>query len=114
MNKSGCAIDLGTSTIVVHIFRHGHITKLQIKNVEDEYLWCIYYNNNIYFGKEALNERRKNPEFLIKNIKPLIGRSFDDDYVQQVKKTVPYKIERGEDGLTMIEVVKNGKQVLKS
>ena len=53
-----------------------------------------FTENNILIGESAKNNMIKNPKNTIYGIRKLIGKKYDDPEIQQLIKTVPYKIEK--------------------
>lgn len=113
MAISRLAIDLGTSKITVCFYKNKRVEKCQVGGLNMDYPSCIYYNNQIFFGEEALDKGKKKPGYCFRHLKTLIGRSYDDKYVQSIKNHVSYKIVCGKDGRAMVEVVENNQTVHK-
>lgn len=107
------AIDLGTSKITVCFYKNKKVEEYQIGGLNMDYPSCIYYNNQVLFGEEALNKGKDKPRYCFRHLKTLIGRSYDDQYVQSIKNHVSYKIVRGKDGRVMVEVFDNNQTVHK-
>ncbi len=55
-------------------------------------------------GQPAKRQAVTNPENTLYGIKRLIGRSFDDPQLEDMKKTAPFKIVKGENGDACVEV----------
>ena len=108
--KTVIGIDLGTGVSCVSVFENG--TYKIIENSEGARTTpsiVTYTDTEILVGAAAKRQAVTNPTNTIFEVKRLIGRKFKDPEVQNIIKTIPYKIIEAENGDAWVEV--NGKQL---
>ena len=108
--KTVIGIDLGTGVSCVSVFENG--TYKIIENSEGSRTTpsiVTYTDTEILVGAAAKRQAVTNPTNTIFEVKRLIGRKFKDPEVQNIIKTIPYKIIEAENGDAWVEV--NGKQL---
>ena len=108
--KTVIGIDLGTGASCVSVFENG--TYKIIENSEGARTTpsiVTYTDTEILVGAAAKRQAVTNPTNTIFEVKRLIGRKFKDPEVQNIIKTIPYKIIEAENGDAWVEV--NGKQL---
>ena len=88
-------LDLGTSKTVAFRSHNGRIEAVNISN-ENEWPVAISYNNDIFFGTEALNKGRRDPKYLFRNLKTLLGRKYSDPITNVVRNTEEFSIVQGD------------------
>ena len=49
----------------------------------------------------------ENKQYLITNLRYLLGCKYSDSYVNHIKDTIPFKIQKGADDSVLIEVYEN-------
>ncbi len=103
------ALDIGNSKISAFVWRFDHVEQKQLVYQKFNFPCAIYYNNEIYYGEEALAKGVENKQFLITNLKCLLGCKYSDPYVNSIKDIIPFKIEKGEDDKILIEVYEDNK-----
>ncbi len=93
-------IDLGTTNSAVAIIEGGQ-PKI-IENVEGARttpsVVAITKNGDRMVGLLAKRQAVTNPENTVYGIKRFIGHRFDDPEIQKDEKTIPYKIQKGQNG----------------
>lgn len=108
------AIDLGTTKISAALLTNGKAQAIELGN-GTEMPSAIYINNDIIrFGKDAMKLGKTDPENLYEGLKCLIGRSFTTSEFRELKKQVPYPIQRDKNGRCILMVRQNSKRVPKS
>ena len=99
-------IDLGTTFSAVSIIEGGQ-PKI-IENAEGNRITpsvvAIAKNGDRLVGMLAKRQAITNPENTVFGIKRLIGHRFDDKEVQKDIKSVPFKIEKSEDGSVKVKM----------
>src|SRR3989344_2159248 len=99
-------IDLGTTFSAVSIIE-GCQPKI-IENAEGNRITpsvvAIAKNGDRLVGMLAKRQAITNPENTVFGIKRLIGHRFDDKEVQKDIKSVPFKIEKSEDGSVKVKM----------
>ena len=100
-------IDLGTTNSVVAVIQAGEPTI--IENAEGARLTPSIVALNArsgerYVGQVAKRQAVTNPENTLFSVKRLMGRKFDDPEVQNALKKLPYKVVRGPDQDTHVEM----------
>ncbi len=102
-------IDLGTTYSAVSVIEGGQ-PKI-IENTEGNRttpsVVAISKTGEKLVGLLAKRQEVTNPQNTIFGVKRLMGHRFDDPEIQKDVKTVPYKIEQGEDGGAVVQM--NGK-----
>lgn len=101
------ALDIGSSKISAFIWRFDHVQQKQLLYQKFNFPCAIYYNNDIYYGEEALTKGVENKQYLITNLRYLLGCKYSDSYVNHIKDTIPFKIQKGADDSVLIEVYEN-------
>jgi len=103
-------IDLGTTYSCVGIYKNGRVEI--IANDQGNRItpsWVAWSDDERLIGEAAKNQAPLNPTNTISDVKRLIGRSFDDPYVQNDIKMLPYTIVN-KDGKPYIEVSVKGQK----
>ena len=99
-------IDLGTTNSCVAVLE-GDAPKV-IENAEGARTTpsVIAYadDGEILAGQSAKRQAVTNPEKTLFAVKRLIGRKFDDEYIQEDMKSAPYGIVKAENGDAWVEV----------
>ena len=94
-------IDLGTTNSCVAVMDGG--TAKVIENAEGARttpsILAFTDSDERLVGQPAKRQAVTNPEGTIFAVKRLIGRRFDDAAVKKDKELVPYKIEKGDNGV---------------
>lgn len=108
--KEVLGIDLGTYKSTIGVYRinsRGRVDIDIISNQQGERstpsVVCLY-NDKMYFGKEAMKVSLKCPQNLIYDTKRMLGRKFDDPFIQKMRKYWTFKTVRSKDGGILIEV----------
>jgi len=97
-------IDLGTTYSCVGIFKNGRVEI--IANDQGNRItpsWVAWQDDERLIGEAAKNQAPLNPTNTVSNVKRLIGRSFNDDDVQNDMTMLPFSIVNKE-GKPYIEV----------
>ena len=105
-------IDLGTSRSTIGYYRINARGRSDMEIVANQQgsrsnpsVICIY-KNKVYFGDEAIKMSAKCPENLIYDSKRMLGRKFDDEYIQYMRKYWTFNTVRSKNGGVLIEVEK--------
>lgn len=99
-------IDLGTTNSVVAVMEGGKakiIPSAEGSNLVPSIV-AISKKNERLVGQLAKRQAVTNPENTIYSVKRLIGRRFEEDEVQRDIKSMPFKIVKGSDGSTSVEM----------
>ncbi|KAH1024011.1 heat shock 70 kDa protein II isoform X1 [Dendroctonus ponderosae] len=109
-------IDLGTSSCVIAVYRNGSYEVIPNKNGESSTPSVVFYDPVSFaalVGTVAVHCDTKNSDNRLFDIKRIIGRTYEDVYVQQLINSpeYPYKIVRGDNGAAEIELEHNGESV---
>ncbi|MFA6525005.1 MAG: molecular chaperone DnaK [Patescibacteria group bacterium] len=96
-------IDLGTTNSAMAIVEGGEPKVLENKegNRTTPSVVAISKSGERLVGQLAKRQAVTNPENTVFSVKRLIGRRWEDDEVQNDAKTLPYKIEKNNDGVTV-------------
>lgn len=104
-------IDLGTTYSCVGIWQHGQV---EIISNDQGYRttpsYVAFNDAERLLGEAAKSQTAMNPENTIFDAKRLIGRDFNDPYVQKDMKTLPYTIKNGPSNKPVIEVNYKGEK----
>jgi molecular chaperone DnaK len=99
-------IDLGTTSSRVAVMRGGIPTI--IENTEGEGTTPSYVaftkSDEILVGEAARRQAVLNHENTIYAVKRLVGRRYDDRIIEPLKRLLPYKIVRADNGDAWVEV----------
>lgn len=99
-------IDLGTTSSRVAVMRGGIPTI--IENAEGEGTTPSYVaftkSDEILVGEAARRQAILNHENTIYAVKRLVGRQYDDRIIEPLKRLLPYKIVRADNGDAWVEV----------
>lgn len=102
-------IDLGTTNSAVAIMEGGE--PRIIENTEGgrttPSIVTVAKNGERLVGQLAKRQAVTNPENTIYGIKRLMGHRFDDKEVEKDRNSVPYTIEKGEDGGAVVKMGDN-------
>ncbi|EUB54507.1 Heat shock cognate protein [Echinococcus granulosus] len=97
-------IDLGTSFSCVGVFDHGRVEIVANDQGHRTTPSCVAFTDKErLFGGAAMNQMAMNPTNTVFDVKRLIGRTFDDEAVQDGMKHWPYKVANSK-GRPKIEV----------
>ena len=90
-------IHLGQNTLSIGIWRNGkpEIILNELGETKIPY-YISFTKSNILIGTNAKDNMRKNSKNTIYGMNKLIGRKFNDPIVQELIKSVSYKIEKDE------------------
>jgi molecular chaperone DnaK len=96
-------IDLGTTNSAMAIVEGGEPKVLENKegNRTTPSVVAISKSGERLVGQLAKRQAVTNPENTVFSVKRLIGRRWEEDEVQNDAKTLPYKIEKNNDGVTV-------------
>jgi len=98
-------IDFGTQNITIAAAQKGGIDVLLNEvSARQTPNMVSFGEKERAIGEAALTQFARNTKNTIVNSKRLIGRSFDEEEVQQEVKALPYKTRKAEDGSIVIEV----------
>ncbi len=97
-------IDLGTTNSAMAIMEGGSPKILENKegNRTTPSIVAMSKNNERLVGQTAKRQAVTNPENTLFSIKRLIGRSFEDEEVQNAMKILPYKIVKAGEGVKVV------------
>ncbi|CDS36416.1 heat shock protein 70 [Echinococcus multilocularis] len=97
-------IDLGTSFSCVGVLEHGRVEIVANDQGHRTTPSCVAFTDKErLFGEAAMNQMVTNPTNTVSDLKRLIGRTFDDEAVQDGMKHWPYKVITSK-GVPEIEV----------
>ena len=101
-------IDLGTSYSCVGVFQNGQIEIIANSQGHRTTPSMVTFTNTGTLVGEAASYKTcdTNPANTLSNIKRLMGRSFEDQTVQQDMKTLPYRVV-SDDGKLKVSVNHN-------
>ncbi|MFA6271685.1 MAG: molecular chaperone DnaK [Patescibacteria group bacterium] len=96
-------IDLGTTNSAMAIVEGGEPKVLENKegNRTTPSVVAISKSGERLVGQLAKRQAVTNPENTVFSVKRLIGRRWEEEEVQNDAKTLPYKIEKNNDGVTV-------------
>ena len=98
-------IDLGTSNSCVAVFEGGKAEIIVNKEGNRTTPSIINFSDNTpKVGVIAKRMASTAPEKTISVVKRFIGRSFDDEEVAKIAKSLSYKIEKADDGSVLIKI----------
>lgn len=102
-------IDLGTTNSCVAVMEGDKVKVIENAEGARTTPSIVAYldNNEIRVGQPAKHQAITNPKNTIYAAKRLIGRRFDDEMVQRMKKTVPYQIVKADNGDAWVRVLDN-------
>ena len=99
-------IDLGTTNSCVSVMEGSE--PVVISNAEGSRTTpsVVAYSSDkqVLVGQAAKRQAVTNPEKTLFAVKRLIGRKFDDEYIQEDMKSAPYGIVKAENGDAWVEV----------
>ncbi len=97
-------VDLGTTNSVVAVMEGGKpvVIPNQEGNRTTASVVAFANNGERLVGQVAKRQAVTNPENTISSVKRFMGRRYDE--VGEEMKTVPYKVEKGENDTARIEV----------
>ena len=99
-------IDLGTTNSCVSVMEGSE--PIVISNAEGNRTTpsVVAYSSDkqVLVGQAAKRQAVTNPEKTLFAVKRLIGRKFDDEYIQEDMKSAPYGIVKAENGDAWVEV----------
>jgi len=99
-------IDLGTTNSCVSVMEGSE--PVVISNAEGNRTTpsVVAYSSDkqVLVGQAAKRQAVTNPDKTLFAVKRLIGRKFDDEYIQQDMKSAPYGIVKAENGDAWVEV----------
>jgi heat shock 70kDa protein 1/2/6/8 len=102
-------IDLGTTYSCVGVWRNGHVTIIPNDLGFNTTPSCICFNETERLvGQLARDASVRNPTNTIYDTKRLIGRRYDDPYIQQDLAYWPFKVMCHEDQQILIDVMYKG------
>jgi len=104
-------IDLGTTNSAMAVVQGGkpEIVENKEGNRTTPSIVAVNKNGERLVGLLAKRQAVTNPANTIFSAKRLIGRKFNDPEVQEAKKTLPFKIVEGKNGV--VNVVLDGKEL---
>ena len=96
-------IDLGTTNSAMAIVEGGEPKVLENKegNRTTPSVVAISKNGERLVGQLAKRQAVTNPENTVFSVKRLIGRRWEEEEIQNDAKTLPYKIEKSNGGVTV-------------
>ena len=99
-------IDLGTSKNCISVFQDGKVEIIPNEiNERTTPSYVAFTENEKILGDAAKNQIKKNPTNTLFSIKRLLGRQFDDPFIQQNKKYWPFELVKDiYSGLTQIQI----------
>ncbi|KAB0796035.1 hypothetical protein PPYR_10101 [Photinus pyralis] len=101
-------IDLGTTRCCVGYLANN---KYDVDIIENQHgdrttpSYVAFTDNGEVVGKQAKDKVYRNPENVVYDSKRLIGRLFDDPYIQQNLKAWTFNINAGPDSKPLIQVI---------
>ena len=99
-------IDLGTTNSCVSVMEGSE--PVVISNAEGNRTTpsVVAYSSDkqVLVGQAAKRQAVTNPDKTLFAVKRLIGRKFDDEYIQEDMKSAPYGIVKAENGDAWVEV----------
>jgi molecular chaperone DnaK (HSP70) len=105
MSKKFMGIDLGTTYSCVGIWKDGKVEIIANDHGQRTTpSYVAFDENERYIGDVAKSQMSRNSSNTIFDAKRLIGRKYDDDTVQKDINHYPFKIIRGKNGYSEIEV----------
>lgn len=112
-NAPFIGIDLGTSKICVSVYQNGKAEIIQDEiNNRTTPSYISFTDTKKLFGDSAKNQMNRNPMNTLFNIKRLIGRKYEDKYIQDHMKYFPFEIVKElSSGFVQLQItLKNGKR----
>lgn len=102
-------IDLGTTNSCVAVMEGDKVKVIENAEGARTTPSIVAYldNNEIRVGQPAKHQSVTNPKNTIYAAKRLIGRRYDEEMVQRMKKTVPYNIIKADNGDAWVQVLGN-------
>lgn len=103
-------IDLGTTNSAVAVWENGRV--ITIPNAEGQRTTpsvVAWRDQEVLVGQPAKRQQVTNPESTFSAVKRLIGRRFDDPFVQQTQTHASYKIVKGPQGQAQVKAGKSQK-----
>ena len=105
MSKKFMGIDLGTTYSCVGIWKDGKVEIIANDHGQRTTpSYVAFDENERYIGDVAKSQMSRNSSNTIFDAKRLIGRKYDDETVQKDINHYPFKIIRGKNGYSEIEV----------
>ncbi len=104
MGKS-IGIDLGTSNSCLAVFENGNATVVVNKEGNRTTPSIVNFSDNSpKVGVVAKRMAATAPAETVSVVKRFIGRQYDDPEVQEIIKTLPYEVEKADDGSILIKI----------
>ena len=111
MAKIVCGIDLGTTYSCVGIFENNKVEILANETGNRTTPSWVSFGDERLIGEAAKQNRNKNPENTIYDVKRLIGQSMTDRKLLTDMKVLPYKIVNEQDKPQLEVTYRNEKKV---
>eukprot|EP00536_Pseudo-nitzschia_multiseries_P014136 jgi/Psemu1/320611/estExt_fgenesh1_pm.C_6620002 len=105
-------IDLGTTYSCVSVFKDGstQIIANEQGNRITPSIVAFTDTNERLVGDAAKNQATINPENTVYDVKRLIGREYNDKFVQEDRKLLPFKVVADKLGKPRISIATNGEE----
>ena len=99
-------IDLGTTNSCVSVMEGSEPVVISNSEGNRTTPSVVAYSSDkqVLVGQAAKRQAVTNPEKTLFAVKRLIGRKFDDEYIQEDMKSAPYGIVKAENGDAWVEV----------
>ena len=113
MSKAPCiGIDLGTNKTCVSVYQNGKVDLIQNEMGERTTPCCIAFTDSEkLFGVPAKNQMNKNPTNTLFNLLRLVGKKYDDPFIQENKKYWPFEIVKNwNSGIAQVQITYKGEK----
>ena len=113
MSKAPCiGIDLGTNKTCVSVYQNGKVDLIQNEMGERTTpCYIAFTDSEKLFGVPAKNQMNKNPTNTLFNLLRLVGKKYDDPFIQENKKYWPFEIVKNwNSGIAQVQITYKGEK----